>query len=207
MQRSNGWSVMVWVALVGCSSGGSSNAPTDASTSTADDGSSEAATTPGLHVGDGVPDLALSGYVRDAATGLSSSVAASNTTLHAVLAAGSEKYALIKLSAFWCSVCQASTKRMITALPSFSSKAMVIEIIVEGDNPSAGTPASEVTSWVTAEHTPYSVLRDPDGAPLFAARTALGTKDTDYVLDRATGKILAKASTPEDAITALQALP
>jgi len=55
----------------------------------------------GFSVGQRLCDLPLSGHLRDAATGLATTVPTSTFTFSDVFAKGTQKYAFIHTSAYW----------------------------------------------------------------------------------------------------------
>jgi len=95
---------------------------------------------------------------------------------------------------------------VVTALPKNSAKAMFVDLLTEGSTPTSATTDVELRSWVNALKVPFTTARDPDGAG-FSIRTTYGIKETTYIVDRATMTIVAKAKTPEAALTALEGLP
>ena len=83
---------------------------------------------------------------------------------------------------------------------------MFVEIIEEGATPTSPTTLSNLRAWVTALKVPFTSGIDTDPAS-FTAKTTYGIKETTYIVDRTTRKILAKAKTPEDGLTQLGTLP
>lgn len=81
---------------------------------------------------------------------------------------------------------------MVAKLPAYASKAMFVTVLGEGSTPTSVTTGKQVDQWIDFIPTPYTVGRDADGAEPFAARTALGPKETAYIVERATGIIVAK---------------
>lgn len=81
---------------------------------------------------------------------------------------------------------------MVAKLPSYASKAMFVTVLIEGSTPTTVATTKQVDIWIDNIGTPYTVARDADGTEPFAARTALGPKETAYIVERATGLILAK---------------
>ncbi len=95
---------------------------------------------------------------------------------------------------------------MVKTLPSHADKAMFVDLLTEGTTPTSLATDVQVRAWVNSLKVPFTTARDPDGSD-FAIRTIYGVKETTYIVDRATMIIVAKAKTPEDALTALDALP
>ena len=68
---------------------------------------------------------------------------------------------------------------------------MIVVVFDEGRYAGTDVTRSELDAWVTSLKIPFSTLRDPDGAPL-RAEAVLGGKDTSYVVERSTRRIVAK---------------
>lgn len=196
--------LLALATLVGCaSSSGGSAEPLDSGVATEDGAPS---TPPCATVDQTICDVALQGYVSDETTGLATDKPFAPATLSAVLAAGNQKYALIYLSAFWCSTCKQAAAQVVGQYPSLAQKAMFVDIVIEGATPTTPTTKPNLDAWVAGMKNPFSTMMDVD-ASTFATKSTLGIKETAYVLDRATGKILVKNSSPLDALTQLAALP
>lgn len=170
----------------------------------ADDGTS--ATPACATVGKTICDVALQGYVSNETVGLASTKPASTTKLSAVLAAGTQKYALLYASAFWCSTCKQAGQQVVAQYPALAAKAMFVDVVIEGATPTTPTTTANLDAWIAGMKNPFSTLIDADPST-FAAKATLGIKETTYVVERATGKILIKTASPVDGLTQLGALP
>ena len=94
---------------------------------------------------------------------------------------------------------------MVTALPSNADKALFVCLVGEGTTPSSPTTDAQLRAWISSLHVPFTTARDVDTS--FTIRSTYGIKETTYIVDRTTMKILAKAKTPEAGLTALAGLP
>lgn len=81
---------------------------------------------------------------------------------------------------------------MADKLPAYASKAMFVLVLIEGTTPTSLTTSKQVDLWADAIPTPYTIGRDADGTEPFASRAALGPKETAYIVERATGVIVAR---------------
>jgi hypothetical protein len=191
-------------SLAACaSSSGGSAEPVDSGLA-AEDGAP--ATPACATVGQTICDVALQGYVSNATTGLATDKPFAPATLSAVLAAGTQKYALVFMSAFWCSTCKQAAAQVVAQYPSLAAKAMFVDVVIEGATPTTPTTKPNLDAWVAGMKNAFSTMMDVDASP-FATKSTLGIKETSYVLERASGKILVKTSSPLDALTQLAALP
>lgn len=95
---------------------------------------------------------------------------------------------------------------MVSKLPSDGSKAMFVELIVEGSTPTTPITEPQLRAWVNGLKVPYTTAIDVDPST-FAIKKSYGIKETAYVIERDTRKILAKTKTIEDGLTALEAQP
>lgn len=157
-------------------------------------------------VGDVLCDVQLQGYVRNDTTGLASSATLSTFKLSDVFAQGTQPYVFIYNVAFWCSPCKQQTQIVIGKLGADSSKAMFVDLMVEGETPTTPATGTDLDAWIKALAVPFTTAYDADAAS-FAIKSTLGIKETAYVIDRTTRKILVKAATAQDALNALDALP
>jgi hypothetical protein len=96
---------------------------------------------------------------------------------------------------------------VVRALPTHTDKALFVDLMIEGLGPSSGVTSSELRAWVDALRIPFSAAFDVDPSSSFTIRSMYGVKETTYIVERTTMKIVAKASTPQDGLTALAALP
>ncbi|MBI2395679.1 MAG: hypothetical protein HYV09_39300 [Deltaproteobacteria bacterium] len=96
---------------------------------------------------------------------------------------------------------------MVSRLPSYGGKAVFLTVLIEGSSPSTRVTAGQVETWVESIGVPYSIGRDPDDAPPFLSRETFGPKETAYIVDRATRKIVAKGSNELALLPKLDELP
>ncbi|MGZ3417467.1 MAG: hypothetical protein ACXVEF_43550 [Polyangiales bacterium] len=95
---------------------------------------------------------------------------------------------------------------MVSALPDNSAKTMFVEILIEGITPTDAVTSSNVNAWIKGLSVPFTTLFDADPAS-FTTEKVFGVKETTYIVERTTMKIVAKATTPEAALTTLATLP
>lgn len=196
--------VLAFTAFVGCASSSAGSAePVDSGLGSDD---TAPATPACATVGQTICDVALDGYVSNETTGLASAKGYAPAKLSAALAAGNQKYALVFLSAFWCSTCKQAAAQVVAQYPSLAAKAMFVDLVIEGETPTTPTTKVDLDAWVAGMKNPFSTLMDADPTT-FATKSTLGIKETSYILDRASGTILVKTSSPLDAVTKLAALP
>ena len=84
---------------------------------------------------------------------------------------------------------------------------MFVQLLEEGATPSDIVTKSNLNSWISAIGVPFTTAMDADGAAPFTLKTTLGIKETTYIVDRATMKILAKTSGASAGLDKLDALP
>jgi hypothetical protein len=95
---------------------------------------------------------------------------------------------------------------VVAKLADNAAKAMFVEILIEGITPTDGVTLANANAWIKALSVPFTTLYDQDPAT-FTAEKIYGPKETTYIVERATLKIVAKATTPETALTTLATLP
>ena len=95
---------------------------------------------------------------------------------------------------------------VVSKLAANSAKAQFVEIVVEGTTPTVATTVPNLNNWVNSLKVPFTSAIDADPAT-FATKKKYGIKETTYIVERTTMKILAKATTPENALPMLDALP
>ena len=86
---------------------------------------------------------------------------------------------------------------------------MFVQLIEEGKTPSDGVTKQNLDAWIISVKVPYTTLMGAASAgDPFALKTALGAKETIYIVERATRKILAKqVANMTGALDKLAALP
>ncbi len=92
-------------------------------------------------------------------------------------------------------------------LAAVAEKSMFVQFLVEGINPSAVATKSNLDNWANTLKVPFSIARDPDGATPFRLRTTYGPKETTYINERATRKILYKNTNTATAFEKLKTMP
>lgn len=99
---------------------------------------------------------------------------------------------------------------MVSEYASVMSKAIFIDVMIEGTTPDDAITRAQVSSWATGLKIPFTVMRDPDGGD-FNAKKTLGVKMSTYIVERTTMKIVAKGKPPSiterEMIPTLRALP
>jgi hypothetical protein len=83
---------------------------------------------------------------------------------------------------------------------------MFVNLLMEGTDPTTDATKAQLTAWVTSLNVPFTAARDPDSAPL-AILHGFGERETTYVVERATMKILAVTSDPPNGLQTIQNLP
>ena len=158
----------------------------------------------GNAVGQVLGDLDFVGYLRNEPKGLATSATLAPVKLSEVRSqAGEIKYALIHVSAFWCGICRAAVEDLVSKYPKLASKAIFVDLLVEGETPDDVATRANLDSFVKGLSIPYTVLRDPDGVK-FRIREKVGKNKTALLVDLATMKVLAKS--PSDYTTVLKKL-
>ena len=91
-------------------------------------------------------------------------------------------------------------------MQTHGEKVVFFGILVEGQSPTKPATKGDVDSWISLLKIPYSVGCDLPDTPL-ALKKALGPRETAYLLERETMKILAKAPTLGALWPSVEALP
>ncbi len=170
----------------------------------------------GIAAGQVLADREMRGYLRFDATGLAtaapngvqsplrfSDIRTLAMTPPAEGGYPTVKYALIHLTAYWCPICKASVEDLVKQYPSFAAKATFVDLLIEGVDPTTPTTNPELDLWIKSEKVPFTTAQDPDGT--FGIKKALGAKDTTYLIELASMKILYKGDY-DTALTKLKAL-
>ena len=92
-------------------------------------------------------------------------------------------------------------------LGTVADKSMFVQLLIEGTNPSTAVSKANLDGWINTIKVPFTIARDPDGAPPFTLRSSYGVKETTYIIDRATRKILFKNTSTAAAFEKLQTMP
>jgi hypothetical protein len=85
------------------------------------------------------------------------------------------------------------------------SKVQFVEILIQGTTPTKPATKSNLDSWVSVLAVPFTSVIDIE--PSLALEGLYGPKETTYVIERATRKIVLKTATPAVALGKLAALP
>ena len=88
---------------------------------------------------------------------------------------------------------------------SYAAKATFLQLMTEGLSPSAPASKNQLDAWVSSTGMPFSAAFDADPKS-FTIRSTYGIKETTYIVERATGKIVAKAADALTGLTKLDAL-
>lgn len=94
---------------------------------------------------------------------------------------------------------------MVGKLPDFGTKAIFVDVVVEGVTPTTSPTRDNLDTWINVSKIPFTTARDRDSA-VGRARDVLGSKETTYIVDRATRRILVVTDI-FTAIDELQKLP
>jgi hypothetical protein len=162
----------------------------------------------GKSVGQVLGDIELVGYLRNETSGLATSAERRAIKLSEIRAqAGDAKYAFIHVSAFWCGICRSAVEDIVAEHPKLASKAIFVDLLVEGRTPDDVATAANLDAWIKGLEIPFTVARDPDGVD-FRIREEIGKNKTALLLDLETMKILKKSASDYQAVLAdLEARP
>jgi hypothetical protein len=83
---------------------------------------------------------------------------------------------------------------------------MFVNLVMEGTSTTNDCTKAQLTSWANSLNVPFTVARDPDSAPL-AILHKFGERETTYIVERATMKIVAVEPDPPAGLQTLQTLP
>jgi hypothetical protein len=83
---------------------------------------------------------------------------------------------------------------------------MFVNLLMDGDGSGPDATKVELQSWISSLNVPFSAGRDPNSMP-FAIRHTLGERETTYVVERATMKVLAVEASPPDGLKKIMTLP
>lgn len=161
----------------------------------------------GNQVGEVLCDETFRGYVTSSTQDLATTaIFQDSIAISAALAGVPQPYAVVHLSAWWCGTCRSGVTLAVAKLNSYNSKASFMSLLVEGDTP--GKPASHgnMDTWIKGLKVPFTVGADLAETP-FHLRTTLGPKDTAFVIERSTRKILARVTGMGAALKYLSGLP
>ncbi len=148
----------------------------------------------GSTVGNVLGDMEFAGRYRTESSGLSTEAPYETIKLSDVRTKTTTvKYALIHMSAYWCSMCKAALGKLVPAYPALASKALFVDIMVEGATPSDNSTSAELDSWTKNLKIPYTVLRDPDGVS-FRAKNGIAGRTTILIVELATMSILHRSN-------------
>ncbi len=81
---------------------------------------------------------------------------------------------------------------MASKYPTYAGKAIFLQIVVEGFPLDKSATETQLRTWVKAASMPHAAATDPPGAGQ-VVKAALGGKDTGYLVEVATMKIIAKS--------------
>ena len=92
-------------------------------------------------------------------------------------------------------------------LGGVAEKSMFVQMLIEGTNPSTAATKANLDTWINLLKVPFTIARDADGAAPFTLRSAYGPKETTYIIERATRKILYKNTNTATAFEKLKTMP
>ncbi|MBM4342771.1 MAG: hypothetical protein FJ100_05285 [Deltaproteobacteria bacterium] len=158
-------------------------------------------------VGKVLCNLEGQGYIRDETTGLATEAPyLPSFVLAEAIAKTTQKYAIVMLGAWWCGKCRAATGLVVSKLGQYGKKAAFINLLVEGDTPSKPATKSNLQTWASQLKVPFTIGCDMPDTP-FALKKELGPRETAYILERATMKVLYKGPNVASALKELDGLP
>jgi hypothetical protein len=111
----------------------------------------------GKNPGDRIPNLTFQAYVDGDKTKLQT------VSLADYFDPTSKKYKLLHIlgSATWCTICGSVADAAAQVKPAFLPKGIVyLEVIVSGQTQGKGPSGDEVTGWIDAHHSNYTVAYD-----------------------------------------------
>ncbi len=158
-------------------------------------------------VGKVMCNLESQGYIRDDASGLATEAPFSPSfVLAEVMAKSAQKYAVVMLGAWWCGKCRAATGLVVSKLAQYGKKATFVNLLVEGDTPSKPATKSNLQTWASQLKVPFTIGCDLGDTP-FALKKELGPRETAYIIERATMKVIYKGPNVASALKQLDGLP
>ena len=95
---------------------------------------------------------------------------------------------------------------VVSKVAANAAKALFMEIVIEGTTPSTAPTIPNLNTWINGLKVPFTSALDADPAS-FSIKKTYGIKETTFIVDRTTMKILAKGKTPEEGLTLLDGLP
>ena len=88
-----------------------------------------------------------------------------------------------------------------------ADKSMFVQFLTEGATPSTPTSKTNLDSWIGTLKVPFTCARDAEGSAPFTIRSTYGVKETSYILDRASRKILFKSGSILTGFDKLKTMP
>ena len=96
---------------------------------------------------------------------------------------------------------------MVSEIATVADKSMFVQFIVEGSTPSKVATKANLDTWTNSLKVPWTIAIDPDTVPPFTIKTTYGLKETGYIIDRATRKILYKGNDTSTVFNKLKSMP
>jgi hypothetical protein len=94
---------------------------------------------------------------------------------------------------------------VVTQGPTHAAKVQFIELLIQGATPTKPATKANLDNWVATLQVPFTSVIDIE--PRLALESVYGEKETTYVVERATRKIVLKTPTPLVALGKLASLP
>lgn len=140
----------------------------------------------GKTVGATVDDYQFTGYVNDAGTALSNTLPQRDYSFDDLRKSGA-RYALIHLSAYYCSGCRSAAVDLgDLSAPVQQAGGRVIEVLFSGTG-AATDPAPVLGAWITAYDLKVTTIIPKAGNTLV---TDDGMRENSYIVDLTTMKIV-----------------
>jgi hypothetical protein len=109
------------------------------------------------------------------------------------------------MSGYWCGICKSALAKLVPAYSALASKAVFVDIMVEGASPSEVATTTQLTSWSKNLKIPYTVLRDPDGVS-FRAKNELAPRTTLLIVELQTMSVIHRSTDVEGTLAKLTSL-
>ena len=193
--RPASWLLAASLALpsLGCETAPSGD-NSSSSTAARDGGGAKADGACGRKVGQQICDLDLMGYEQPSGSPPVFPAFSMDLKLSTMIAESPKPYVLILLAGAWCPSCKMATIMAVKRFDEINDRIRLINILIEGDKPTAPARKSHADTWKKKYKTPFAVVADGFESPLLG-RQLLGLREAALLVDQASGTIVARADT------------